>query len=145
LLASDFNAEIRDPIAALSGAWNTWTTRIDQATSTFIGHTATYARYVRVGSLVIVQFKLTLSGAGTAGVIITSMPVTPAAYGVVVGSGDVVDGGTHYPAVLSFSSGTSIEFRRTDATSTTNVIGADPSFALASGDILTGAIVYEAA
>lgn len=151
LLASDFNAEIRDPIAALSGAWTSWTPVAAQGSA--VGLTVGYSKYVQIGKYVTWAARVESTGAGSSGSPITL--TTPASLGYSgssffsIGSGFFLQAGAgtnDFGVIVVAVTGdpTKVQFRRTDG-SATGVIGADPAFAIASGDILGFTVTYEAA
>jgi hypothetical protein len=146
IFATNDNVTAND-LNALAGAWNSYTPQVDQGVSTNIAKTVTYAKYLQFGKRVEVQGRLELTAAGTSGSPVTvSLPVTAAgAQFYVVGAGSVDDASVSaYGAVVELHSTTRLAFFRTDAPSTSR-IGADPAFALASGDIVSFTVVYEAA
>lgn len=150
--AALMNSDVRDPLAALTGAWNSYTPQIDQGASTNIGKTIGYAKYVRVGKFVRVQAQLALTGAGTSGSEITvTLPVARAYSGSsfhVVGNGMVADvaGGSGAQACNVTGVAGSASAVKFVPTGTTTGMGASPnSFALASGDVISFTCEYEAA
>lgn len=106
------------------------------------------ARYVQIGKRVHAWGQCTCSNAGTAGNAVTvTLPVTPATGQVFVGVGAVKDTGTSFYNALAVITGSVIGFFSTvqPVATAENFIGATPSFALASGDIIYWNITYEAA
>lgn len=111
------------------------------------------ARYVQVGKMVHAWGRATVSNAGTAGnEINVTLPVTASADAIglhiYVGTGAVVDTGTIYMPVMCRLRGspvTLLGFVKTNADVDAMVGETGPSFALASGDIITWNVVYEAA
>lgn len=140
LTANDLNS--------LAGAWNSYTPTLTQSSA--VTKTVTYAKYLQFGKLIIVQVELVATGAGTAGSAITvSLPVTAARSATakpVIGSGFVNDLGTKlYPGPTALLTTTTVQIFRGDGTTTGGALGSDPSFALASGDSINLAAMYEAA
>lgn len=143
LLASDFNSQIAGPLAALSGAWNSWTTRVDQGASTNIAHTADCG-YIRIGSLVIGAARLTFSGTGTSGSAVSLyLPVTAASSSSFpIGVGQYYDANvtTHYTGQVITTSATVCKLW-IDASS----VGVTPALAVAASDVFLVQFMYEAA
>lgn len=145
--AAEWNAEIRDPLAALSGAWDTYTPTLAQGASSNIAKTVNMAAYIHFGKLVILNFSLTATAAGTAGSQVTiTLPVTAALTGLYVGAGSYNDASSSafYPAIISLASTTTLRMVRSD-TQPTSGVGADPNIAVASTDVLSGFAIYQAA
>src|SRR3990167_6616892 len=75
-------------------AWQSWTPTLVNLS----GGTLNFAKYTRVGNTVFCRFRYTLGGAGVAGSVTISVPVTAAAeYGTgsnVVGTVNLNDTGT---------------------------------------------------
>jgi hypothetical protein len=66
-----------DEYLAKLGVWTSWTPTVTQAGS--ITKTVTYARYIKLGRLVIAQAYLAITGAGSSATAVTvSLPVTAA-------------------------------------------------------------------
>lgn len=147
--ASEMNAELRDPLTALSGAWNGWTPTLSQGTAANISKTVSYAKYIQVGKLVIGSVLLTVTGSGDSGnEIRITLPVAPAYTGsqfFVLGSGLFRNATTEYPGMLVYSgSGSLVALRRADQNSS-GEIGADPAVLCNSGDLFTASFHYEGA
>lgn len=147
--ASFWNAEVRDPLLALTGAWTTWTPTVTQSGT--VTYTGTYAKYIRVGGFLVCRALLDVTGTGTASNdILCTLPVDMAyatsSY-LILGAGWIRDDstGNDYPC-LPVPSGVAnrVAFKRSDADHTANV-GNDPDFALASGDKISFFVVVEAA
>lgn len=148
--AALMNSDLRDPLAALSGAWNSWTPTLNQNTSTNISKTVNKAGYLQIGKLVIATCRLTSSGTGTSGSYVwVSLPVTPVSGidGSVIGSGQYTDAtADKYPAmILALTNG--VRFMRADASQAAasgTGIGIDPVLTVASGDSCSFTVIYEA-
>lgn len=147
ITAALLNAQLRDPLAALGGQWNSYTPQVDQGATTNIAKTVTYARYIQFGKLVIYQANMSFTGPGTAGQPITMTVPIAAASLPFVGSGGIYDSGYGYRNALAFLvTSSKVALLRTDADSVMGYgLGQDPSFALASGDAIYLNAVYEAA
>lgn len=140
-------SDINTYLMGEGGAWTTWTPVLTQSGT--VTATVTSAVYGRWGRLIVGQFRLSVTGTGTASNAVTvSLPVTSARSGVPVGSGGIYD----LSAVLNYTGNVSLN------TTTTfgfegHGIGVNPNLlgttgftaALASGDIVQGFFTYEAA
>ncbi len=127
--------------------WHDWTPTITQSGS--VSCTITQAKYARIGKMVFVVAKLDVTGTGTAGnaIVIGGIPtaIAPAqtGSGVCVGSALVVDAGTTtYACSLQAPFSDQFYFR---TGTNSGALGATPSFALASGDIISFTAMYEVA
>jgi hypothetical protein len=114
-----------------------------------IAKTVNVARYKQIGKTVLAVFRVSMTAAGVAGNNITSnLPVTALSGMAVsgsVGAGAIVDtsANTVYAATVFLTSTTSVVWVDTNASN--NAVGTTPSFALASGDVISASIMYEAA
>lgn len=148
LLAADLNDQLRDALTALS-SWNSYTPTLAQGSASDIAYTNNFCRYLRLGSTVVANGYIQATAAGDAGDITLTLPVTPA-YGSSVfisyGSGAVRDnsGAADYGATVVSDGSSAMAWRRVD-TDPGGLIGTSPAFAVASGDVFTWNIVYEAA
>ena len=145
LTAANFNTHVRDNLKAIGDAWTSYTPTLSQGASSNIAKTVNYAKYVAAGKLIVVSVKVSATAAGTAGSAIKlTLPVT-AATTDFLGQGMYFDSGTAtYPAVAFVDTTTTVALYRSDAIPT-NYIGADPNFAVASGDVYRFHLTYEAA
>ena len=147
--AALMNSDVRDPLAALAGAWNSYTPTVDQGASTNIAKTVNYAKYLQFGKLVICQVSLSMTGAGTSGAWISvTLPATAATSALIVGSGRYVDTSGSYYTATAYTLSTTKVVLIVDATTTTTgtkAIGEDPAIAVASGDAFQFSVIYEAA
>lgn len=110
--------------------------------------TATTARgaYIQVGSLVIFQFRLSVTGSGTAGNDITvSLPVSAAYSPGAGGAGGIYDASVPTFYIGHWETVSSSTIAHYNDASNGNPTGTSPSFALASGDVIAGFYIYEAA
>lgn len=120
--------------------WTTWTPTITQSGS--VTFTNTYCRYMVIEKLVHVTGVLAVTSAGTANNVI-AVGSLPAAIGLPgagypLGVGLVLNQTTaYYMGAMLSQSATSFAFVvHNDPTVAGNYIGANPNFALASGDII---------
>jgi hypothetical protein len=129
-----------------AGIWTNFTPVLSQGASTDISKTVAYSRWTRFGRTIIYAFRLTASGAGTAGAAIgVSVPFARAAQGYQVGPGQIYDTSISYRYGESWEFATSTVINLSGAESGGGAIGAAPSFAVATGDQMRGTIIYEAA
>lgn len=144
LVATDANKVLTSGGAI---AWTDWTPSVTQSGSVAVA--VNNARYVLVSNVAHVAARLTVTGSGTAGsaINIGGIPtaITPKYSGTVVtvGTGAVTDASestTYVGIVISIASG----FQLRD-TATQGYIGANPSFGLASDDVLAFNATYEVA
>jgi len=91
LTAAQLNAELRDallgafPLGPPDVAWTGWTPTLTQGVT--VTKTVTYAKYARVGRLIVTNAVLAVTGAGTAGQKVTStLPVVPSLANFVTGT-----------------------------------------------------------
>ena len=146
--AAQFNQDIRDnQLAAFPlgvAAWTSWTAAVVQGgavTSTASPRNA----YQRVGRLIVAQFAVSITGAGTAGQLVTvSLPVNSAATSIVTGVAWIYDASatTRYVCACEIVSASTVAFAHD--TSGGNLFGQAPAVTLASGDLIRGAVTFEA-
>jgi len=152
LTASFWNEQVRDnmlELAPLFGAWTSYTPTLRQGVSTNITKTVTYAAYVKIGRLAIVQVRLDATGAGTAGsnveVTLPSavVPVGASGNAGTFGFGQIYDvsTGTNYAATVRAVSTTAVSFN--GDWSGTAYWGNTPNLAVANGDQFHFAYVCE--
>jgi hypothetical protein len=150
--AAQLNQDIRDnQLAAfplgIGGAWTSYTPTLTQLGA--VTKTVTYAKYQRVGRLIVAEMLLAVTGTGTAANIVTvSLPVTAAQAGnIAVGSGYIYDvsAALTYKGIVVLNSTTTATMFPTNTT-TGGALGADTFTAgLAAGDAVTLNVTYEAA
>lgn len=149
LTAARYNSDVvgnAAELAPLFATWTTFTPTIAQGVATNIAKTTVYSKYVRVGKLIIWQFDLALTGAGTSASGFTlSIPVNFASsMNSISGIGVVVDASTS----TTYSGGwlviSNLLYFVGDWAGV-NTWGANPSIALASGDTIRGTVTYEVA
>ena len=153
LTAAQLNAELRNallgafPLGPPDGAFTAYTPTLTQSAT--VTKTVTYGRYTRVGRLVIAQCELACTGAGTAAnQVLAGLPVP--AQGTTqktIGQGYIFDASAAglYKATVEISTAVSVAFRPT-STSANDFLGtAVFTAALASGDLVSFSVMYEAA
>ncbi len=134
-------------VGPVHGAWTTYAPTLTQSGS--VTHTATYAKYMRVGRTIIGQAYLAVTGSGTGGNAVTiSLPVTAGAptSGIAVGSGVITDSsaGLYYNGTAFLASSTTVAIYH-GAGGVASALGVNGfSAALASGDVVSVAFTYEA-
>ena len=138
LNASDINTYLMGE----GGAWTNWTPTCTQSGAVTV--TVTRAKYARWSRLIVATFELAATSAGTtANAVEVSLPVNAAATLSGHGSGYILDNGTaYYSGVWSVASATTMQLF---CHNETGAAGIDPAFAIASGDLLRGVVIYEAA
>lgn len=150
--AAQFNANLRDNLNAAFpfgvDAWTAYTPTLTQSAT--VTKTVTYAKYQRVGRLIVAQVLLAVTGTGTgANAVAVGLPVTAATSSVDLecGSGHIVDASAAavYKGFACLATTTTIQLRPS-STTTTGFLGADTfTAALASGDLVTYNVMYESA
>lgn len=124
------------------GVWTSWTPAVTQGVG--VSTTNTRSRYARFGRLIIANFNLTATSAGTGGSGPTvSLPAPASSANSINGSGTIRDTAT-------FNYGGSWDGVTTSTIamvgdSRTTFVGGDPSFALANTDIISGLVTSAAA
>lgn len=135
-------------VGPVHGALTSWTPTVTQSGSVTV--TVNYAKYQRVGRMIMGWFKVTCTGSGTISnpVIIGGIPATAAASDVGIGPATLYDTSTtqNWLGLLTLESTTTFSIASGDGST-----GGDARFgmdqftnALASGDIIKGAFTYEA-
>jgi hypothetical protein len=133
--------------AAWLAAWTSYTPTLTQSGA--VTKTVTYAKYIQMGKTVIANVILTCTGAGSAAnSVIVGLPVTAAqSASQLIGTAELfdADAALAYRAMVMIASTTTVFLRPANST-VSNVLG-NTSFtaALASGDVITLTIMYEAA
>lgn len=149
LTAAQLNTQLRDNMLELApffATWTAWTPRIDQGANTNIAKSATDAKYLKVGKLVIAQFSVTMSASGVAGsnVLLKAVSLPAAAAGAVYGNGYIYDSSTTtYYNVTAQNTGTDLQF--VPDITTNQAWGSNPNVALASGDLIKISLTYDTA
>lgn len=148
--AALWNEQIRDnmnEIAPFFGAWTTWTPKVYQNGERTI--TNTQSRYLKVGRLVHVYSAITITNTGLAGQRISiTLPFAAAREGdLPVGTFFFMraSNGARYLGFAlvnsTFGASPGIIFH---VAGDIDVLGADPSFAVANGDTMRFSLTYEA-
>jgi hypothetical protein len=151
LTASFWNTQVRDQfieVAPFFSDWTSYTPQIDQGATTNIAKTVNYARYLKIGRMVIVSVSLSVTGTGTTNNAITvTVPANIATTAtVVLGSGRVIDSNVaDYQVMVIRTNTAQVAFVNATGNTGGNSVGASPNFALASPDVITFTIMYEAA
>jgi hypothetical protein len=127
-----------DLIAMGKATWNSGT--VNQSTSN-ISKTINRSVYFQHGSTIHWHFNYSMTGSGSAGTAITlSLPVTAIDTRAILGPALYQTGSASYVCMMKGDSTTSVKLfceGYTDAG-----LGASPSFAVASGHVIQGYIVY---
>lgn len=131
-----------------SEPWSTWTPSITQGVA--VTSTIATARYIKMGRVVHCYMRINVTSSGTSGQdVIITLPVPGFAHGgsaIPVGSGWVYDSSTTTMYEGSWGilgSGLTVDMA-SDATGG-NAWGIVPAIGLASGDIISFGLTYEAA
>lgn len=127
--------------------WMDWTPTITQGVA--VTKTITYARYVAIGNTIVLQTRLAVTSAGTAGqaIIIGGIPINIANSGdltYVVGIGTILDVSVAYYGGLSVAAESATTLSFTGYT-VANRMGISPNFGLANGDVISFQATYERA
>lgn len=150
--AAILNAHIRDNLNAVvpngPDGWISYTPTLTQTVA--VTKTVSYAKYMKVGRLVTVNFLLAVTGSGTAATAIkVGLPVTAAYSGggtLPVGFGAVYDqsAGAVWKGEAILASTADVQFRASG--SSTGVLGStDMTLGLANLDTVEGFLMYESA
>lgn len=126
-------------------AWQNWTPTVTQGVA--VTATVNRARYVVLADTVIIQCRLDITSAGTAGnpIVVGGLPLAMAAASSVlpVGAGLVYDVSVAaYNVVVVGNTTTSVQFWGYNVA---GLVGVTPNFALANGDFIGFQITYERA
>ena len=128
------------------GAWTSYTPTLVQSST--VTKTVAYAKYEKIGRLVIVNVVLAVTGTGVANnPVNVGLPFTAAAAGIDCGSGDINDtsAGTRYSQIVNLGSTTAVQFFDTTQgfSVASGQTGAAFSAALAPGDVINFNLSYE--
>jgi hypothetical protein len=147
LTAAFWNTNVRDnslELAPFFTGWVSYTPQVDQGVSVNIAKTVNYAKYLRVGNLVIVQVNVTFTAGGTggSGLSITLPSGLTPTNGLQIGNGMIYDASasTGYHASVYVVSG---KMQFSGDWSGAGTWGFSPSLAIASGDNITFNATYE--
>lgn len=128
------------------GQWTDYTPTLTQSIA--VTKTINYARYIRIGRLIVAQVYLTITSAGTGGnPVVVGLPFaasnTTVATASTIGSFSYQDTGTaSYSGTANFTSSTTVAGQ---AHNQGAFIGQAPSFTTANTDIVSIMVSYEAA
>ncbi len=140
-------SDINTYLMGEGGAWRTWTPTLTQSGT--VTATVNHAVQARWGRLIVAAFRLTVTGSGTGSNAVTvSLPVTAARADMVTGTGYLFDASAsaQYQGSCFLPTTTTLDLRNYFTTTAENRLGASGFTAgLASGDIVGGMFVYEAA
>lgn len=152
LTAAQLNAELRDallgafPLGPPDTAWTSFTPTLVQPGA--VTKTVGYAKYQRVGRIIVAQVNLSVTGTGTAAnPVRIGLPVTAATSDVTVGSGRIYDSSanTMFGGIAHLNSTTTVSLVAS-ATNGGDFLGAVGfAAALAVGDVVTYMVTYESA
>lgn len=123
--------------------WQTWVPILTQGTA--VAHTVAYARYLVDGRLVICEWSLTPTAAGTAAnsVRISGLPFQITTVGRSIGWMHVQDpGNTNYSGITYSIGSLEVAFISGNLG---DLFGVAPAYTIAVGDNINGGIVYERA
>lgn len=129
------------------GAWTAYTPTLTQSTT--VTKTVTYAKYTRIGRMIVAQIILTCTGAGTAAnMVAIGLPVAAAApLFTVTGQGYIYDQSANlvYRGIADLFTTTSVRLLATNSTVSAG-LGQDTfTAALAAADEVKLSVTYEAA
>lgn len=144
--------QIGDLAVAIDGFFTfaSYTPTISQGASTNITKTMSYSNWMNMGTWVLWQFLVTLTGTGTAGSGVTiTLPANCDRSGLrtVLGTGMIWDNSTtiNYSGVWVAASASTIQFISDGTTALGNRWGTFPNIAIATDDLFQGQLVYKKA
>jgi hypothetical protein len=151
ITAANHNTYIRDNLKALlpldALAWTSYTPTVTQSGT--VSNTQTYAKYTRLGNLIVVRALLSMTSTGTGNnLIVVSLPVTATAGSdIPCGEGYIKAGGTWFPGLAITNTTSTIAF--IDTTQTTGGLGLGQTGTAANGALVSGntigyRVAYEA-
>lgn len=147
--AANLNNELRDPLSALSGAWNSYTPTVSTSTQ---GNGTTACQYLRFGKLVIGYASLTLGSTSSISTAVgLSLPVTAVGTGMpglLVAKAYDTSAGAWYDMGVVFASTSVLDVVAVSTAGSYAVHAATSSsvpFTWATGDIVRVGFEYEAA
>lgn len=140
---------VLEALAGVQGAWPSWTPIIAQGanTPTF---TSNNSRYFKFGRFIIAKWSFVLSAAGAAGVMTIFTPFASAAtfsaYDAVgTFSGLDISAGQFYSGAAIWVSTSAFRMITSDNSGQNDLVGVFPAWTLASGDTLSGTVMFESA
>jgi hypothetical protein len=136
-----------DMLNTFAGAWTDFTPTLTQSAT--VTKTVTYARYVKIGRLVVANVRLAVTGTGTAANnVVFGLPVAAASNnGRPWGTGEIFDASAvllYHGVAISLST-TTIGIRATTGSAGTLLGAGSFTAALASGDDIGYSVMYESA
>lgn len=145
-LYNDDNVEVNETHFLTRDAWRTWTPTVDQGGA--VTFTNNRSKYIIFGNTAIIMAELTMTGAGVAataievgGVPTVAQPAGLLGSRSVVGIFTLLDSGAQlFNGVITTLTVSSFQFRDGN---TRALVGANPNFALAAGDIISLRAFYE--
>lgn len=144
---NDLQRQVDNLIKPEVGRWVDWTPTVTQSIA--VTATVTYARYELRGNTVNVSVRLDITSAGVIANVIIIGGVPTAISPANVGSMNVIGNGVVWDVSVARYQGSLIAVGVSDwrfqASGNSNYIGITPSFALASGDIISFKATYERA
>lgn len=151
LTAAQLNQHLRDQLLAAFplgiDAWTAYTPTLTQPGA--ITKTVNRAVYQRIGRLVVAQFRLFPTSAGTASntIIVGLPPVAAAVTDMVVGTMWLNDASANinYVGIASLLSTTTMGMIVSGGSAFAGNVGGIMTAGLASGDAIIGQVTYEAA
>lgn len=126
----------------IGAAWVDYTPTLTQGVT--VTKTIQSAKYCQIQKLLIVNVALNVTSAGTSNVgIYVGLPINPLSTDNSYGAGFVYDASSNalYHSTVNGQSSSTIQFLY----QTGSPVGQNPTFALASGDIIRFTIAYEVA
>lgn len=149
LTASRYNADVQANLTELAPLFAAWTTHspVTVTQTNAITTTANYSKYVKIGRLVVWNFKLTYSsGTGANTALTVTLPFSSASSeSRSIGSGGFFDASasTNYNGSWYIASASTITLT-TDATGAQS-FGNTPAVTITTSDLFHGFVIYEAA
>ena len=147
LTAAKWNQDVVANWTEFGGGWTSYTPTFAQGVSTNINKTLNYAKFLKIGRLVMGQVSLTSSGAGTSGSAVTlTLPATAATSGIIIGTGVYLRPATaNYHASVWANTTTTLAMVTAFAAPSNAYYGASPAVAVAGSDEMRVTFMYEAA
>lgn len=125
--------------------WQSYTPTLAQGATTDIAKTVNYSEYTRMGRTVHYQFRISITGTGTAGSALSlSLPfqntITSAA--PIIGDGFVYDSSAGTVITGNINATFTGFCQLVTSAGAGQSWGANPNIAIANGDIYSGAVTY---
>jgi hypothetical protein len=130
-------------LGGTTGAFATNAVSLVQPSGTTIASSSTGSRYWQIGKLIVISVELAITGAGVSGQGMTLSGLLPSAQHGVAGTGiyQRTGGGVLYQVVGLWNTAYLVDLYGGNGT---GKLGANPTFAAASGDNFWFTAVYEA-